>query len=131
MAIASRRGLLSRIGAGDAAPADLERSIVGHLQALLNTRQGDSPCVPSYGVVDFADIVHAFPGSVQQLAKSIRATILEYEPRLKNVVVRHLPEENLLRLRFEISAQLNHPKSNRSLRLATTILPGGHVDVSG
>jgi len=125
------RALLSRIGGGEGVPRDELQAILAHLKALLNTRQGDSACVPGYGVIDFADIVHGFPGAVQQLGKCIRATILEFEPRLKNVTVRHLPEENPLVLRFEISAQLATPRASRSLRLSTTVLPGGRVDVAG
>jgi type VI secretion system protein len=97
---------------------------------LLNTRKGDAVCAPEFGVTDFVDMVYAFPGSVQQLVKSIRTTILEYEPRLQNVNVRHIPEEDSLTLRFEISAQLVS-EPNRTLRVSTMVRPGGRVDVSG
>jgi type VI secretion system protein len=121
---------LSRISSGNPSLPDEERSILGHLQSLLNTRQGDAPCVPGYGVIDFADVVHGFPGTILQLSKSIRATILEFEPRLKNVMVRHVPDETLLTLRFEISAQLARAKGNRMLRVNTTVRAGGRVDVA-
>jgi type VI secretion system protein len=101
------------------------------LKVLLNTRQGDSPCVPGYGIVDFADMVHGFPASVPQLVKSIRSTIIEFEPRLKNVTVRHQPDEVSLVLRFEIAAQLAQAKGTRMLKLATTMLPGGRIDIAG
>jgi type VI secretion system protein len=121
------RGLLSRIASGAAAPDEAE-SIIEHLRALLNTRQGEAPCCPSYGVVDFTDVVHGIPTSLQVLVKSIRATILEHEPRLKNVTVRPLPLEGELALRFEISAQLADQKG-RTLKLSTTVRPGGRYDV--
>jgi type VI secretion system protein len=125
------RGLLSRIASG-AGPADEIGSILEHLRALLNTRQGDSPCAPRYGVLDFSDVVHALPGAVPALLQAMRATIAEYEPRLKAVSVRHLPVDGELVLRFEVSAQLARPGSGaRTLRFATTVLPGGHVDVEG
>jgi type VI secretion system protein len=127
----ARRALLSRIGEADAAPVDQVQSILSHLKVLLNTRQGDSPCVPGYGIVDFADMVHGFPASVPQLVKSIRSTIIEFEPRLKNVTVRHQPDEGSLVLRFEIAAQLAQAKGTRMLRLATTVLPGGRIDIAG
>ncbi len=123
------RALLSRISGDDT--TDTIHSIVSHLQVLLNTRRGDAVCAPEFGVVDFIDVVYSFPGSVQHLVKSIRATILEYEPRLKNVNVRHVPEEDSLTLRFEISAQLADDRSNRTLRVSTTVRPGGRYDVSG
>jgi len=127
----ARRALLSRIGGQDAARVDEVQSILAHLKVLLNTRQGDSPCVPGYGIVDFADMVHGFPASVPQLVKSIRSTIIEFEPRLKNVTVRHQPDEVSLVLRFEIAAQLAQAKGTRMLRLATTVLPGGRIDIAG
>lgn len=123
------RGLLSRISSGDGS-ADEIGSILEHLRALLNTRQGDSPCAPRYGVLDFSDVVHALPGAVPALLQAMRATIMEYEPRLKAISVRHLPVEGDLVLRFEISAQLARPRAGaRTLRFATTVRPGGRVDV--
>lgn len=122
------RGLLSRIASG-AAPLDETEAIIEHLRVLLNTRQGEAICAPTYGVVDFTDVVHSFPSSMQVLVKSIRATIMEHEPRLKNVNVRPVTGESDLVLRFEISAQLVNQKG-KTLRFATTVRPGGRYDLS-
>lgn len=124
------RALLSRIAGRDASRPDEVGAIVAHLQVLLNTRRGDSIAAPDYGILDFSDVANEFPAAIPALARSIRATILEYEPRLKNVSVRHLPDEHALTLRFEIQAQLAAGRTSRSLRLATTVRPGGHVDVA-
>ena len=125
----SGRGLLSRIASG-APPVDEVDAIVEHLRVLLNTRQGEAICAPSYGVLDFTDVVHAMPGATQTLVRAIRATILEHEPRLRNVTVRPAGDEGDLVLRFEISGQLASQRSGRTLRFATTIRPGGRYDVS-
>jgi type VI secretion system protein len=125
------RALLSRIAARDTRPIDPVESISGHLRALLNTRRGDAAIAPDFGILDFNDVVHEFPGGIQQLAKSIRATVLQYEPRLKNVAVRHVPDESPLTLRFEITGQLAEGRTSRTLRFATTVKPGGRVDVAG
>lgn len=122
------RGLLSRIASG-AAPLDEAEAIIEHLRVLLNTRQGEVVCSPTYGVVDFTDVVHSIPSSMQVLVKSIRATIMEHEPRLKNVTVRPATPEGDLVLRFEISAQLVNQKG-KTLRFATTVRPGGRYDLS-
>jgi type VI secretion system lysozyme-like protein len=122
------RAILSRISGGG--PVDEVESIVAHVRALLNTRVGDSPCAPSLGIADFSDIVHTFPGGIQQLAGSMRATILENEPRLRAVTVRHVPGDVPLVLRFEITAQ-PVARGTRPLRIATTVRPGGRVDVAG
>jgi len=125
------RALLSRLAEKGGSPADEVAAIVAHLQVLLNTRRGESVAAPGFGIADFSDLAHEFPGAIPQLVKSIKATILEYEPRLKNVSVRHLPEEQGLVLRFEISAQLAKGRVARTLKLATTVRPGGHIDVAG
>jgi type VI secretion system protein len=125
------RALLSRIAGRDTAPIDAVESIGAHLRVLLNTRRGDSVTAPDFGILDFTDLVHEFPSGIQQLAKSIRATVMQFEPRLKNVSVRHMPDESPLTLRFEISAQLADGRSARPLRFATMVRPGGRVDVAG
>jgi type VI secretion system lysozyme-like protein len=109
---------------------DETESIVAHVRALLNTRIGDAPCAPGLGVADFADIVHTFPGGIQQLAGSMRATILENEPRLRTVTVRHVPAGDPLVLRFEIAAQ-PAARGTPPLRMATMVRPGGRIDVAG
>ncbi len=124
------RALLSRIGEKSGARVDEVESVLAHLRVLLNTRRGESVTVPEFGVIDFADVMHEFPGGIQQLAKSIRATISQFEPRLRNVNVRHVAEEGSLTLRFEITAQLAEGRSSRTLRLSTTVRAGGRVDVS-
>lgn len=126
----SGRALLSRIAGKDGAPLDEVESILAHLRVLLNTRRGDCVTAPEFGIVDFADVVHEFPGGIQHLARSMRATILLHEPRLKNVAVRYVPDEEALTLRFEITAQLARGRTTRTLHLATTMRAGGRVDVS-
>lgn len=125
------RALLSRIGARDTRPMDPVESIAAHLRVLLNTRRGDCVTAPEFGILDFSDVVHEFPGGIQHLAKSIRSTVLQYETRLRNVAVRHVPDENPLSLRFEITAQIADGRTARTLKFATTVKPGGRVDVAG
>ncbi len=125
------RALLSRLAEKGGSPTDEVAAIVAHLQVLLNTRRGDAVTAPEFGVTDFSDLAHEFPGAIPTLVKSIKATVVEFEPRLKNVNVRHLAEDGSLTLRFEISAQLAKGRVVRTLRLATTVRPGGHIDVTG
>jgi len=127
------RGLLSRIAAKEPRHmrADNEvESIIEHLRDLLNTRQGEAVTVPDFGVIDFTDLVHNFPDAIQLLQRSIRATILQYEPRLKNVVVQHVRDENdLLVLKFQISAQVASKTGRGAVRFETQLRAGGHVTV--
>jgi len=126
------RGLLSRIESEEGTSTrdvDVSTSIVEHLRVLLNTRKGDSVTVPNFGVVDFTDLVHSFPSAVQTLQATIRATVLEYEPRLRNISVRHVPDEDPLVLRFEITAQPADRNARGVLRFRTQMTPGGKVEV--
>ncbi len=127
------RGLLSRIEglshSGVRAPESLSEVLAAHLRVLLNTRQGDAATAPSYGLVDFTDLVHSIPTSVHALQAAIRSTILDFEPRLKNVSVRYLPDDQPLVLKFEITAQPTTEGARGLLRFRTQVVPGGKVEV--
>ncbi|MCM0082096.1 type VI secretion system baseplate subunit TssE [Geomonas sp. Red32] len=83
------------------------RSLVSHLQRILNTRQGNVPIAGDYGVPDFIDFLQTFPESVVAIESSIRTAIEKYEPRLSNVNVAFLPDQDdVLTLRFQINANL-------------------------
>jgi type VI secretion system protein len=125
------RGLLDRLNSGGSEPPDEVASIIEHLRVLLNTRKGEAVTVPGFGLVDFSDLVHSFPTSVSTLQASIRATILEYEPRLKNVTVRAVPDHDPLVLKFEISGQpvQRNGRSAGTLRFHTQVTPGGQFRV--
>jgi type VI secretion system protein len=122
------RGLLDRLG--DARRIDPLESIVEHLRALLNTKTGACVTVPEFGVVDFTDIVHDIPTSINKLQDSIRQTILEFEPRLRNVTVRFVPGTDPLKLNFEVSARLADDK-RRVLRFETSLEAGGRFAIVG
>ena len=123
----SSRGLLSRLATG-ARQNDTVSSGVDHLRDMLNTPQGESITVPDYGLVDFADVCHNMPEAIGSIQQSIRATILKYEPRLRNVSVRFVPSDDQLSVRFEVVARL--ADSRRSVvRLRTAMNTGGHMTV--
>ncbi len=125
-----RRGLLARLSSGGQRISELE-SIVAHLNDLLNTRAGESLSAPDFGIVDFADVVHNFPEATQVLQQSIRATILKYEPRLRNVSVHPVPSPDTLMIAFEISARLASGQQRGVFRVRTELTPSGKMQVSG
>lgn len=100
---------------------------MGNLRALLNTREGDSPAIPEFGVLDLSDLVHNFPDASQYVQKSIRDTIVRYEPRLRNVRVRAVPSDDPLKLAFEISARVAGD-SRETVRVRTEIGPSGRAE---
>ena len=128
-----QRGLLSRLGTGQR-QVDTVESVIEHLRVLLNTCSGESVTVPDFGLMDFSDIVHELPHGIHKIQQSIRAVILKYEPRLKNVQVRAIEgdeDESQLFLYFEISAQLVYPNGDRQpVRFNTAVDESTNVKIS-
>lgn len=123
------RGLLGRLASNTPERrVEVMESVVENLRSLLNMRVGSAATAPDMGVPDFTDLVHSFPGSALTLTKAIRATIMTYEPRLRNVLVRHIPLEIPMVVRFEVSAQLAD-RSNAPVRFRTEFVPGGRAQV--
>ena len=119
----SDRGLLSRLSAGRRS-VDQVASIAAHLRELLNARQGHSETVPSFGIVDFNDVVHTLPDGLRALQASIRAAIVEHEPRLQGVNVRMVESTNPLTVCFEITGRLAEDRRS-VVRVHTELRAGG------
>ncbi|WP_069472948.1 type VI secretion system baseplate subunit TssE [Candidatus Marithrix sp. Canyon 246] len=111
---------------------ELSRSILRNLQNMFNTRQGSVLTVADYGSPDFNDLVDQFPDAIMEIRKSILYNVKQYEPRLKNIRVRHIAdEENPLDLKFEISGQLNLGKSRTSVAFTTIMGDSGRIKIRG
>ncbi|MFM2418650.1 MAG: hypothetical protein RL385_3373 [Pseudomonadota bacterium] len=128
------RGLLSRLGSGTSfgghAAGHGHASITAHLRHLLNTRQGDSEAAPDYGVPDFTDYLHNFPGGLSDMQEAIQAAIEKYEPRLAQVSVRPVSlSPHALTLQFEIRARLAAAPAETAT-FATHVYRGGRVSIS-
>ena len=124
----SQRGLLGRL-AGQGRPRDPQASVLAHLQALLNTRRGESMTAPELGLADFADVVHGFPASAQVVVQGIRTMLMRYEPRLRSIRVVPMKTDDPLTLSFEISARFVGD-GHRVLRLRTELSASGHFEVT-
>lgn len=111
---------------------DLESDIVTHLMEILNTRHGSSKTVPDYGLIEVSEVLHDFPDVIALIQRSLKACIQTYEPRLKNVQVRHLRSDaaTSMVLEFEITAQFQLPDGRRqSLRVGASMDGSGNVKV--
>jgi len=105
-------------------------SILGHLRCLLNTRQGGVPIAADYGVPDFVDFLQRFPESTREIESSIRRSVERYEPRLTEVQVTFLPdEEELLSLNFHIEARVRGGNGAR-VSFRTVLESDGKVEVT-
>ena len=122
------RAFLSRLsGQG---PSDVRESVLANLELLLNARRGASLACEDFGIVDLVDLVHDFPSSAETLQRSIRDTLTQYEPRLRNVCVRLIPGEDPLRLTFEITARYLDGGTFGSLHLQSELDSFGHARIS-
>jgi type VI secretion system protein len=113
---------------------DVESAVAEHLRRMLNTRQGSCLTCPDYGLIEVSEVLFDFPDAIGIMQRAIKSTIQTYEPRLKNVQVRHIQgdEARERMLAFEISAQLHLPDGRRqTLYFATSVDPNGNVKVGG
>jgi type VI secretion system protein len=88
-------------------PKRMVDSVVRYLERILNTRQGNAQIAEDFGIPDFTDFKSAFPDAHRDLERAIRQTIQKYEPRLKSVRVKFIPnDDELLTVSFQIVARL-------------------------
>lgn len=105
-------------------------SVVLHLKKLLNTRQGTTLVDVNYGMPDFTDLKLLFPDSVREIEKSISSTIETYEPRLSQVKVDFLfQDEQNLSLLFHIEASLKTEKDLIDVHLESSLDAGGKMKI--
>ena len=105
---------------------DQVRSILHHLQRLLNARQGHAAAQMGYGIPDPSEVLHGYGDAIGGMARAIKTSVEKYETRLTAVQVRHVaaPDE-ILTLRFQITGQLAKSKDRVPVVFDT------HVDHSG
>jgi type VI secretion system protein len=110
--------------------AEVRESILEHLRLMCTTRAGTMLTCPDYGIADVSDLVHDFPDAIALLARSIRNTIQTYEPRLTNVVVKHVPSEDReLVVRYEIVAHIQQQGGKTPIKFETKVGSSGNVTI--
>ena len=88
-------------------PKKIISSVLRHLQKVLNTRQGGVQIADDFGMPDLTDYMRGYPASLRDVEKSLRQTIIKYEPRLKSVRVKFVPQEDdVLSINFQVVARL-------------------------
>ena len=137
--MAQERTLLERIDnpqqGGYRLTADPHRtveSVLEHLRKMLNVRQGSVCTLPEYGIPDLNSLFMQYPDAVLALRRIIRESLEKYEPRLRRVNVRYIPDEDdPLILRFEITARLAMDEKDSPIRFETVVGDNGEVRVRG
>lgn len=107
-------------------------SVLDHLRKILNVRQGSVESLPDYGLPDINGLAAKFPNALYELKLEIKSCIDKYEPRLSNVRVEPVQDEdNPLYFKFEITASLQVGPSGNSIWFETTLDPSGKATIRG
>lgn len=101
---------------------EVRESVLEHLRLMCTTRLGTMLTSPTFGVPDLSEIVHSFPDAITVMSRALKQSIADHEPRLKNVVIRHVPnEDSSLTLRFEITGTILNGDGKAAVKFETTI----------
>jgi type VI secretion system protein len=106
-------------------------SILRHLRGILNTSKGSVPIDNEYGLPDLSNLAPSFhSGSTNDIEADLTRAIERYEPRLKIISVRMVPDEKEpLSLRFEVSGAIRVNERDLPVRLSTVVTPEGKIRV--
>lgn len=108
-------------------PHLLAESVLRHLRKMLNTRPDQVLIQPTYGMPDLTEFVQDQPAAGEEMQASILRSITQFEPRLRDVTVTHVPPEpGQSMLRFEITGILVSERQPH-VEFQTEISPSGLV----
>ncbi len=100
---------------------------------MLLTRQGSAITCADYGVPDVTHLLHDITEAVATVQRGVKASMQQYEPRLKNTQVRHVRSSNdagMPAMVFEISGHIVLADGKRqALRIGTTLDEKGNVEL--
>ena len=105
--------------------------IVRNLHAILNSNAGSVPTRPDWGLPDFQNLAQRMERTAPLLAQQIERQIEAFEPRLRQVRVRHRPGRGLFMIAtFDVSGELVFDDESLPVTLQTRIHANGAVLVS-
>lgn len=105
----------------------LAESVLRHLRKMLNTRPDQVLIQPTYGMPDLTEFVQDQPAAGEEMQAAILRSITQFEPRLRDVTVTHVPPEpGQSMLRFEITGTLVSERQPH-VEFQTEISPSGLV----
>lgn len=109
------------------APAE---SVARNLRRLFNARQGCAQARPDLGMPDFGESAYGFPSALPEIIRAIKFQIEQFEPRLRNVQVRHdTDHDDPQTVRFSIRADLVISDEIAPIRFSGVLGGDGHIDV--
>lgn len=109
----------------------VRESVSAHVRKLLNTRRGNVPIDPSFGMPDVSRGGNSGDGHARdEIDNAIRALIERYEPRLSDVqVASNGLSKQGFGIGIEVKGTVTHGNRTLSVRVVGTILPDGRFAV--
>lgn len=107
------------------------KSIIRHLQSMLNTRQGSVLIAEDYGIPDITNAHgEGITEMTQRIENTLQDAVLRYEPRLLNVRVKLISQkDDILSMRFKLEAILKTDTVTQVV-LETVVSSDGKIDIS-
>jgi len=99
-------------------------SVQDNIHRILNSRRNGLAHLPDYGLDDLSEIYRHLPASAHKLRRAIEATLLKYEPRLREVdiIIEETAKDMLLS--FTMTCYL---RKEGMVRFGTHFTPDGRT----
>jgi type VI secretion system protein len=99
-------------------------SVRDNIHRILNSRRDGLAHLPDYGLDDLSEIYRHLPASAHKLKRTIEATLLKYEPRLRQVEIVIEETERDMLLSFTMTC---HLRKQGMVRFGTHFTPDGRT----
>lgn len=140
MAQVIKERLLERIRKMEEAPekrlttssSEVMDSVLRYLQKILNTKKGSVDIDTEFGIPDLTNISSSFSDeAIPGLEAAIKKVIEDFEPRLGNVAVHFVTEQqDRMKLKFSISAKLATDDKAGQIIFETIVDSDGQIKVT-
>lgn len=130
--ISQNRSLFERLesGVGRSPQGCVVESVAGHLAKMLSTRAGSVQTLPDYGLPDLNDMRLSLHDALSQARFLIERFIQAYEPRLKDVRVKALPQDrDPMVLAFSIEGAMEVNGMTQAVAFCASLAYGARVEV--
>jgi len=99
-------------------------SVLDNVQRLFNSRAGSLAHLPDLGLPDSGRLLQGLSGAANGVIDAMTTTLLNYEPRLRELVIRPVDQDCPGHLVFVLEARL---KTGEAVTFGTTLATGGRV----
>lgn len=126
------RSLFERLefGVGRSPQGCVVESVASHLAKMLSTRAGSVQTLPDYGLPDLNDMRLSLHDALSQARFLIERFIQAYEPRLKDVRVKALPQDrDPMVLAFSIEGAMEVDGMTQVVAFCASLAHGARVEV--